>query len=104
MALAVREVEIKNSDRNLPLTGSSFLETLSGVSICEDGGTNLFFFFSFWATPVACRSSWARDQSHCSDNAGSLTHCATRELQTNLYLWGGRRFGGKKGALGSSVD
>ena len=46
-----------------------------------------FFFFFLLAVPMACRNSWARDQtctwilnplssdmSHRSDNAGSLTH------------------------------
>ena len=49
------------------------------------------FLFFFFAEPTACGSSWARDQtwataaalSHRSDDAGSLTYWATREL---LYI------------------
>ena len=45
--------------------------------------------------PLACGSSWAqelnschrRNLSHCSDNTGSLTCCATRELKDNVHLW-----------------
>ena len=51
--------------------------------------TKVIFSFSvFLATPVACVNSqagdWARahssDPTHCRDNAGSLTCCATKEL------------------------
>ena len=47
----------------------------------------------FLATPLACRSSQARDQTcvtaatwATSDSAGSLTYCTTRELRTTLLL------------------
>lgn len=33
------------------------------------------------ATLAACGISQASDLSHCSDDAGFLTHCTTRELQ-----------------------
>ena len=54
-----------------------------------------FFFFFFLAVPVACESSWARNPSHssnpsyCSDDARSLTSCATRELLhvRIFYTW-----------------
>ena len=41
-----------------------------------------FFFLIFLTTPMAHGSSWVRDPTCaiCSDNARSLTHCATREL------------------------
>ena len=41
-----------------------------------------FLFIYSLASPTACGSSRARDRtlSHSSDNAGPLTHCATREL------------------------
>ena len=46
------------------------------------------FIYLFFAVPTACGSSGARelnlhhssDLSHSSDNSGSLTHRATREL------------------------
>ena len=60
-----------------------------GSIVDENRVHNLFFFFFFLALYVEvsrpgtelvnlCRSG---DQSYCSDNVGSLTHCATGELQ-----------------------
>lgn len=47
-----------------------------------------FFFFFFLAVPRGIQflgQGWSprhsSDPSHCSDNVGSLTHCAARELQ-----------------------
>ena len=41
---------------------------------------------SFWVMLTAGRSSKARDQSHCSDNARSLTRWATQELLDKFSL------------------
>ena len=57
-------------------------------------GDSIFFFF-FLAVPVVCGSSWARDQTHtttltpghCSNNAGSLTCCTTRELPEWFHFY-----------------
>ena len=51
---------------------------------------NTYLTLLVLAVPLACGNSWARDrtcthsrdQSRFSDNAGSLTYCATRELPT----------------------
>ena len=48
------------------------------------------FFFFFWPHPqkFLChkiKSSYCSDPSHCSDNAGSLSCCTTRELKY-LYI------------------
>ena len=54
--------------------------------------TFFFFFFFFFATPVACRSlNHGSKLCHSNDNAWSLTHWATRQLQgqhpnATLYL------------------
>ena len=55
-------------------------------------GNFLFFLFFFFATPVACRSlNHGSKLCHSNDNAWSLTHWATRQLQgqhpnATLYL------------------
>ena len=54
-----------------------------------------FIYFILLATPMACRSSWLKVQTHTtaashlsysSDNTGSLTHCTTRELPCFIYV------------------
>ena len=55
----------------------------------------LVLFLFFLAVPTAYENSQARGQtstpqqsppSCCSDNAGSLTHCDTRELPSNISI------------------
>ena len=56
--------------------GTADISEATEVFVC------LFVLGVFLATPMTCRSSWARDQtratagnqSHSSDNARSLTH------------------------------
>ena len=60
------------------LTGSLLLFSTSHFCLLCFSFFGLFFFFFVLAVPLACRSSWARDQtpalsidwSHCSDNTG----------------------------------
>ena len=54
---------------------------------------SLSFYLLFIFLATACGSSWGQesnthhssDPSHCSDNAGSLTSCATRELHLPFF-------------------
>ena len=60
------------------------------IKVLGDSSRHLLIFYSFVVVVVlvACGKfpcqglnlSHSRDLSHFSDNAGSLTHCATREL------------------------
>ena len=68
---------------------------LNGIDGCLQKFYSKIFIFVFLALLMARGSSQARDRtcatdssnlSHHSDNAGCLTHCATRELlQQNTY-------------------
>ena len=61
---------------------------------CKEGGSIGFFFVLFLAMPSACgislgqrmNSSHSSDLSCSSDNAGSLTYWAARELQCWFVL------------------
>ena len=87
----------------MPVTGPlwSFLENTSsriswavrGTCFSEYPVPFFLFYLLFIFLATACGSSWGQesnthhssDPSHCSDNAGSLTSCATRELHLPFF-------------------
>ena len=65
--------------KGLPLHLGSYL--LAPFFLFVPYITLIFFFFFFWIHLQYAAISGLRHQpNHCSDNAGSLTCCATREL------------------------
>ena len=53
------------------------------------------------ATPASCGSSWAKNRT-CSYNAGSLSHCTTRELPEKKLFCSGEQVDSKGNPWSSS--